>query len=130
MFTTIEQVKEITGYDVTLETITMAQHVLVAYTGRLDSDVVDPNDRAILGRATAYQAAYMHDNPTRIYEQVALTQIAQFGQAMSFRQDGVTPWIAPMAVIACQRLSWKRMRSVKTGPMFYTPPTPQGWEVE
>lgn len=130
MLTTPGFVQEVTGYDVTLETIAKAQHVILAYLGRLESDVTDPTDRSILAKAVSYQAAYMHEDPNKVFEQVALSQIAQFGQAMTFRTDGLTPWLAPLAIIACNRLSWKRMRSVKTGPIFYSPPAVHGWEVE
>lgn len=128
MFTTIEQVKELTDYDVEQKTIIMAQNVIEAYVGRDEVEIVDANDLALLGKATAYQAAYMANDAEKIFEQVAVTQMAQFGQSITMRTDGVSPWVAPLAIIACNRLSWKRMRSVKTGSIFYQPPTESRWD--
>lgn len=130
MFTTIEQVNDLTGYEVTQETIIMAQSVIESYVGRVEAEVVDPNDRELLSKAAAYQSAYMFGDEAKIFEQAAIVQISQFGQATTFRQDGLSPWIAPLAVLACQRLSWKKMRGVKTGGLFATAPVPEGWKYE
>lgn len=130
MFTTIEQVKELTNVDVPQETIIMAQNIIEAFVGRDEIEVIHPNDKALLGKATAYQAAYMFGDEAKVFEQAAVTQTTQFGQAISYRGDGSSPWIAPLAVIACQRLSWKRMRSVKTGSIFYHAPVVEGWRYE
>lgn len=130
MFTTIEQVKELTGYDVPQETIIMAQSVIESYVGRVEIDVEEPTDKALLGKATAYQSAYMVNDGAKVFEQAAVVQSAQFGQSITMRSDGVSPWVAPLAVIACQRLSWKRIRSVKTGSLFARPPVVEGWKYE
>lgn len=128
MFTTIEQVKELTGYDVEQEVITMAQNIIEAYVGKVEQQVQDPIDRMLLGKAVSYQSAYMRDNALMIFEQVATTYIAQFGQTMTFRgNDTATPFIAPLAVISCGKLSWKSNRSVKTGSMYDRGPTAYDW---
>lgn len=119
MFTTIEHVKEVTGYDVTNESIIMAQHLIESYTGRVEADIEVATDMELLGKAVAYQCAYMHEDPAKTFEQVSATQVMQFGQMITFRQnDDAAPFIAPLAVIACKRLSWKGIRSIRTGPLL------------
>lgn len=118
MFTTIEQVQELTGKDVSQETIIMAQNIIESYIGRDEIEVTVANDRALLGKAVAYQSAYMHDDEAKVFEQMGAQQIMQFGQMITFDAKSHSPWIAPLAVIACKRLSWKGVRSIKTGPIF------------
>lgn len=131
MFTTIEQIKELTAKEVTQETIIMAQGIIEAYIGRIEIDVSDPTDRALLGKAVAYQSAYMHDDEAKVFEQMGAQQIMQFGQMITFGQDGTQPWIAPLAVLTCKRLSWKRIRSIYTGPTFPRgPQVASGWRYE
>lgn len=131
MFTTIEQTTELTGKDVTQETIIMAQGIIEAYVGRIEVEVTDPNDRALLGKAVAYQAAYMFGDEAKTFEQMGAMQIMQFGQMVTFNQDGTQPWIAPLAVLTCKRLSWKGMRSIKTGALFPKGPVRhEGWRYE
>lgn len=116
MYTTIENTRKYTGYEVTQETLLRAQGIIEAYTGRLESDVSNVRDTALLGKATAYQAAYMRDNYEQVFEQVALSQTGQSGTLMTFKAgDDAAPFIAPLAVLACKKLSWFRSRSVKTG---------------
>lgn len=131
MFTTIERVKELTNADVTQETIIMAQNIIEAFIGRDEVEVQVANDKALLDKATAYQCAYMVGDEAKVFEQASTSQIMQFGNLVSFTQDGASPWIAPLAVIACKRLSWRRMRSIKTGGIFDRPVTANtGWRYE
>lgn len=128
MFTTIEEVKELTGAEVTQETIIMAQNIIEAFIGRDEIEVANAYDRALLAKATAYQSAYMFGDEARVFEQAAAIQVMQFGNMVSFAQNGVSPWIAPLAVIACTKLSWKRMRSIKTGSIYNEPVREERWE--
>lgn len=130
MFTTVDEVKELTDYDVDVALIGRAQAIVESYIGRVEVQIENGYDLMLLGRATAYQAAYMKDNADTVFEQVALIQISQLGQAMTLRQDGATPWVAPLTVLTCQRLSWNRMRSVKTGSIFAAVPGELGWKYE
>lgn len=131
MFTTIEQTRELTGKEVTQETIIMAQGIIEAYIGRIEVDVADGTDRALLGKAVAYQATYMQDDEAKVFEQMGAMQIMQFGQMITFGQDGTQPWIAPLAVLTCKRLSWKRIRSIQAGPTFpHRPRVNEGWKYE
>lgn len=126
MWTTQEEVKELTGKDVDLELITQAQAIIESYVGRLEIEVGSATDAMLLGRATAYQAAYMLDDSDRVFSQVSAMQIMQFGNMVSFR-DSLSPFVAPLAIIACQRLSWKRIRSVKTGSIYARPVVADDW---
>ena len=118
MFTTIERVRELTGKDVSQETIIMAQNIIEAYTGKDEIEVTAANDRALLEKAVSYQSAYMHDDEAKVFEQIGANQIMQFGQMISFDPKSASPWVAPLAAMACKRLSWKGVRSIKTGPLF------------
>lgn len=128
MFVTEADVLAMTGIEPSYEVILQAQVILEAYTGRTESQVDDPNDMMMLARATAYQAAYISSNPSRVFEQVSATMLSQMGQTMTFTQDGVAPFIAPLAVLACKNLSWRRSHSIRTGPAMHEPRTEDTWE--
>lgn len=131
MFTSVEETKELTGYDVENTTIIMAQGIIEAYVGRIEAQVFDPTDRALLTSATAYQAAYMNENSEMIFEQVAASYIAQFGQAITFRgSDMASPFVSPLAQLACSKLSWKRNRSVRTGSIYDAGETAYDWRTD
>lgn len=130
MFTTIEEVKTLTGKDVTQETIIMAQNIVEAFVGRDEIEVNNANDRALLSKATAYQAAYMHEDEAKVFEQMGATQIMQFGQMVTFDSKSASPWMAPLAVMACKRVSWRGMRSLKVGGLFTNGPHTDGWRYE
>jgi len=121
MFTSVQQTKTITDRDVDLALLNRAQSIIETYIGRVEAQVDDPNDKAMLAKATAYQAVYMQDNEDIVFEQVALRTTGQGESVVSF-QDGMAPYIAPLAVIACRGLSFKRARSVRTGRIFQTEP--------
>lgn len=119
MFTTVEQVKELTSYDVDASDIVLAQAIIESWVGRLETDVVSPRDFAFLARATAYQAAYVLDNRETVFQQVDVSSIGQFGQVVTFKKDdSASPYVAPLAVRACRNLSWKKIRSVKVGNIY------------
>lgn len=129
MFATIEKVKELTGVEAPQETIIMAQNIIESFVGRDEIDVVNAHDRALLEKATAYQVAYMFGDEAKVFEQAAASSVMQFGNMVTFNQDGASPWIAPLAVIACKKVSWRRMRSIKTGNIFGQPVRPSRWDM-
>lgn len=123
MFITPEEVMEVTPYtDVTLSDVRQAQYVVELYVGRTESEVDSPRDKAMLARATAAQAIYMKDNPDITFNQMKATTISQGGRMTTFVGDD-SPFIAPLAVLACKKLSWKKSRSVRVGSMFQR----RGW---
>lgn len=121
MFTTVEQVKTLTGYDVTLAIVTMAQGIIEAFIGKTENVIDGANDLEILGRATSYQAAYLLNNADTVFEQIGVKQIAQTDGATTLMYENFAPFIAPLAHLSLRGLSWKASRSVRTGPVFESP---------
>jgi hypothetical protein len=121
MFVTTTQVKTITGKVVNAGLVERAQYVIEAYVGKLEADVTDTRDTELLKRATAYQAAYMLNNEDIVFEQMAVSTTMQNDASTTFKAgDSVSPFIAPMAVMVCNKLSFMRARSVYTGKSSQT----------
>lgn len=118
MFITPEEVMDVTPYDnVTIDHVRQAQYVIETYVGRTEAEVDSPKDKSILARATAAQAVYMMENPEITFNQIRATTISQGGRMTTFVGDE-SPFIAPLAVLACKKLSWKKSRSVRVGAMW------------
>lgn len=116
MFTTPDEVMAQTPYkDVTLAQVRQAQYVIEMYVGRVEAQVDGAMDKAILSRATAAQTVYMMDNPDIVFNQIKASSINAGGQMTTFNSSDDAPFIAPLAVIACKKLSWRGSRSIKTG---------------
>lgn len=116
MFTTAAQVKTITGKIVKNDLIERAQYAIEAYIGKFESEVTNTTDIEILKRAVAYQSAYMLNNEDIVFEQMAVSTTSQNDSSTTFKQsDNVSPFIAPMAVMMCSKLSFVKSRSIKTG---------------
>lgn len=118
MLATATNVKDITGKIVNNQLVSRAQYVIEAYVGKFESEVTGTRDKEILKRAVSYQCAYMLDNEDIVYEQMAVSTTGQNDAYTTFRSnDKASPWIAPLAVMICNRLSFAKSRSVKTGKM-------------
>jgi len=116
MFTTATEVKTITGKIVDAALVSRAQYVIEAYIGKFESEVTDTKDEEILKRAVAYQSAYMLNNEDIVYEQMAVSTTGQNDAYTTFKQgDSTSPFIAPLAVMICNKLSFVRSRSIYTG---------------
>jgi hypothetical protein len=116
MFTTATEVKTITGKIVDAALVSRAQYVIEAYIGKFEAEVTDTKDEEILKRAVAYQAAYMLNNEDIVYEQMAVSTTGQSDAYTTFKQgDSTSPFIAPLAVMICNKLSFLRARSIYTG---------------
>lgn len=116
MFTTTTQVKTITGKTVSAGLIERAQYAIEAYIGKFESEVTDTTDLEILKRATAYQSAYMLNNEDIVFEQMSVASTMQNDSSTSFKaNDTASPFISPMAVMMCGKLSFVKSRSIKTG---------------
>ena len=119
MFCSAADVKRLTGYTVTPEIVIQAQTILEVYVGRTEDEIEGAHDLSLMGRAAAFQAAYMSDSTDMIYEQIAAAQIGQNDSVTTFRAgDDSSPWVAPLARMACKNLSWKKSRSIHTGRIF------------
>lgn len=121
MYTTADEVMAVTPYtDVTNAEVAMAQFVIEVFTGRLEGEVDGARDKGLLARATIAQTVYMRENPAQTYEQIAVSTVQTNGELSVFK-DGNSPFIAPLAVMACKRLSWNQSRSVRFGRIFARP---------
>jgi hypothetical protein len=118
MFTTPQEVKRITGYDVTNELIHIAQSVVESYVGRVEGQVTNGLDKQLLERATAYQSAYMVGDGAKVFEQVNVLQVQQFGLMQTMHDDGYSPYVAKMTAITCRNLSWKKSSQIRVEGMF------------
>ena len=118
MFVNESEVNSMTGVEVDRADIIRAQAIIEAFIGRNESEVQDADDLNILAKAVAFQTVYMKDHYDRVYEQIAVTQFGQMDSQMSLNREMFAPFIAPLAVIALRNVSWRKSRSVSTGPMF------------
>lgn len=116
MFADTNDVKDITGKIASNQLVTRAQYVIESYIGKLEDEVTDTKDLELLKRAVAYQTAYMLNNEDLVYEQMSVSTTTQGDASTTFKAtDSVSPWIAPMAVMSCNMLSFIKTRSIKTG---------------
>lgn len=121
MFSTINSVKEYTGYDVDLPLIKRAQSVIEIFIGIDEIDIEDPSDLLLLDKITSYQAAYMLENEDIVFKQAAVTSQGQTDAAISFDTRMAAPFISPLAVMACRGLTFNRSKSFRTGRIFQLP---------
>lgn len=116
MFAEINQVKDITGKNVDAGLIQRAQYAIEAYIGKFESEIADTKDIEICKRATAYQAAYMLNNEDIVFEQMSVSTTGINDSYTTFKpNDSNSPFISPMAIMICNKLSFIKARSVYTG---------------
>jgi hypothetical protein len=97
--------------------IERAQYAIEAFVGKFEAEISDVTDLEILKRATAYQSAYMLNNEDIVFEQMAVSTTGQNDAYTTFKQgDTISPFIAPMAVMICNKLSFMKTRTIHTGP--------------
>lgn len=118
MLSTINSVKEYTGYDVTLPLIMRAQALIEVYIGRDEIEIESPSDLILLDKMVSYQTAYMLENEDIIFKQAALTSQGQTDALVNFDVRMMSPFMSPLAIIAANGLSWNRSRSYRTGKIF------------
>lgn len=118
MYITPEEVMRVTPYeDVTIAQVQMAQFIMEAFTGRLESEVDSPRDKALLARAVAFQTVYMRENPDISFNQMKVGSQNRGDSSLTFR-DEYSPFVAPMAAMACNHLTWWNSRSIRVGQTF------------
>lgn len=130
MLATIEDVKSLTNYDVSLTHITLAQGIIETFIGKNEVDVLDPADKAAMGRAVCYQAAYVSRNYETVFEQMGVRSMSQTDNSVVLDVDLASPYLAPLAVFALRNMSGRGSRSIKTGAVMgrYMPIVP--WELD
>lgn len=121
MLSTVNSVREYTGYEVTLDLIKRAQAVIEIYIGKDEIDIENPADLLLLDKMVAYQTAYMLENEDLVYKQIATQSLSLSGSTQTFNTNMNAPYIAPLAILAAKGLSFKKSRSFRTGKMFQFP---------
>jgi len=121
MLSTVNSVREYTGYEVTLDLIKRAQAVIEIFIGKDEVDVENPADLLLLDKMVAYQTAYMLENEDLVFKQIAASSLVSGGSTQNFDTKMNAPYIAPLAVLAAKGLSFKKSRSFRTGKIFQFP---------
>lgn len=116
---TVADVATFTGTDATEPQIEQAQFIIELFADTTedasDADLISSKNLRLLRMAVSYQTAWMALNPDLFTHQ----------DAQSVQQDSVvfTPahanaaLLAPLAKRCLDRLSWRRIRSLRVGPM-------------
>ena len=119
MLSTVNSVKEYTGFDTTIDLIKRAQAIVEIYIGKDEIDIENPSDLLVLDKMVAYQTVYMLDNEDLVYKQIAV--LNQGNPSVSFDTKSFSPFIAPLTVLASRGLSFNKSKSYKTGRIFQWP---------
>lgn len=122
MFSTINSVKEYTGYDVDLPLIKRAQAIVESYIGKDEIDIEHPSDLLVLDKMTSYQSAYMLENEDVVFKQIAANSVGNGDSLQNYDTSMYSPFMAPLAVLAAKGLSFNKPRSVRTGKIFQSSP--------
>lgn len=133
MFVSVEDIRDTTGHEVSPLKVRIAQLMIETWIGKSELEVEDAGDLATLARATLFQAIYIGDESVDLLEQAAVKSIVMNDSTTVFDTAMFAPYMSPWAIKACQQLSWRRPRSIKTGPLFArTPAAPieVEWETE
>lgn len=117
MFATISDVQSIVGMSVDNAGLLRAQAIIETAAGRPEEMITGVTDLLWLKKATAYQCAYMEDDPTSVFEQPNMESVTQGETKMVMGDKDV--WLSPLAQRAIGNLSWKKSRSIKTEPFDY-----------
>lgn len=116
MYVLPDKVEELTGIGVTRGDCMIAQAVIEAVTGKVEERVESAQDFELLTRATAYQSVYIAENRDTVFKQVRLRMLRENDYQVSFPQESMSPFIAPLAEFALRNLSWLRTRSISIAP--------------
>lgn len=115
-FATIAQIMSVTGITVTQAQRDTAARIIEVTTGLIEAvERVDITDRDLyfLQLATAYQAAFVYDNPD-VFSRADVTSAAQDGESATFR-NADSHVLAPLARKSIRRLSWRGIRALVPG---------------
>lgn len=110
---TPEDVAEITGVTVNLAQLRLAQNQVELRVGRTsDATGIGSRDLRWLKRAVAYQAVWAKDQPDLLTRSETIGAVIQDGIHMS--QTPEQQQMAPLALVALRRLSWRGNRTTYT----------------
>ena len=116
MFITKEEITVRSGVTVTQETLMLAHTMIETWVGKDEAEVTNGADKAILAKATMFQAIYLGDNPETVLLQAGMEKLSQNESNVTFDKDMFSPFMSPWSVVACKKLSWLGSRNIKTGP--------------
>ena len=116
MFVAAYEVLDLTGATVSEALVARAQAIIEMTAGRTEGMFWDANspDYYWMSYATAWQAAYMVNDPAAVYEQANLVSAKQDNSTLVFGDRLYA--LAPLAAQAITRLSWRGSRGLHTGP--------------
>lgn len=117
MYATVDEVNEISGVSVDLATLKKAQAVIETASGRPEELVTDTTDLIWLKKATAYQCAYMEEDPTSVFEQPNLESYSHGDDKMVVGNKPL--WLSPLAQKAIGNVSWRKSRFIYFAPTDY-----------
>lgn len=116
---TTSDVATYTGLTVTAAQVEQAQAVIELFADTTEdastAGNISPKNLRLLKLAVAYQAAWITQHPDA-FTNLDTTQIQQDGVVASFTHHNATV-LAPLAKRSIDRLSWRRNRSLRIGPM-------------
>jgi len=122
MLATTTEVLDLTNRNLNQSLINRAQSIIEMYVGKFENEIIVERDIELLKRAVSYQAAYMDENEDIVFEQISASTISQNDASTTFKAgDQTSPWIAPLAVMACKKLSFMGSRSITTGKVYPNP---------
>jgi hypothetical protein len=110
---TVDDVKRLTGKDLTGDAIDQATAVIELTGGgrlaKLDPAYVSERNFDWLRRAVCYQAAFMDAHPD-YFERMDVASLSQDGVSASLKGDSLI--LAPLARRCLKRLSWRGVRTI------------------
>lgn len=122
MLATTTDVLDLTNRNLSQSLINRAQAIIEMYVNKFEAEITNERDLELAKRAVSYQATYMDENEDIVFEQISASTISQNDASTTFKQgDQVSPWIAPLAVMACKKLSFISSRSISTGKVYPNP---------
>lgn len=127
MYISRDEILARTGLEVEQNTLVLAQAMIETWTGKDESEVPDGGDKAVLAKATMFQAIYIRENTDIVLEQAGVNSLSQNESVIEFNPEMFAPFMSPWALVACRKLSWMGTRSVHTGPIFDRPVADRSW---
>ena len=116
---TTTDVTTYTGATATAAQLEQAQAVVEIFadttTDASDAGTISSKNLRLLKLAVAYQTAWMIQHPDA-FTNIDITQVQQDGVVATMQHNNALV-LAPMAKRCIDRLSWRRIRSLRIGPM-------------
>lgn len=116
----VTDVAEITGVTVTDPQLLLAQNVVELRVGRTsDATGIGARDLRWLRRAVAYQAVWAAEQPDLLTRSETEGAVIQDG--VHINQSAQAQQMAPLALVALRRLSWRGNRTVQAASTLAGP---------